>query len=95
MKGFLKIAGRLTLLGGPAVLEHRRRLRTNKASRSGRNARDLVLGTFGALTLHFESAALYPLAKKFHERRQGLPKTNTPAAAALRLSPPRFCSCWT
>jgi Fatty acid hydroxylase superfamily len=75
MKGFFKIVGLLTLVGGLAVLEHRRPLRASKESKARRNARNLTVATLGALTLHFaESPVLYPLARKVQKRRWGLLK---------------------
>jgi sterol desaturase/sphingolipid hydroxylase (fatty acid hydroxylase superfamily) len=75
MKGFLKIAGLLGLLGGLVVLEHRKPLRANKESKRRRNARNLTVAALAAATLHYaESPILYPLAKKVHERRWGLLK---------------------
>ena len=75
MKGFLKIAGLLGLLGGLVVLEHRRPLRAENESKPRRNIRNLAVAALGAATLHFvESPVLYPLAKKVHERRCGLLK---------------------
>ena len=60
MKGFFKIVGLLTVVGGLAVLEHRRPLRASKESKARRNARNLTVATLGALTLHFaESPVLY------------------------------------
>ena len=75
MKGFLKIAGLLGLLGGLVVLEHRRPLRAENESKPRRNIRNLAVAALGAATLHFvESPVVYPLAKKVHERRCGLLK---------------------
>jgi|SRR6516162_3982621 len=75
MKGFLKIAGLLGLLGGLVVLEHRRPLRAENESKPRRNIRNLAVAALGAATLHFvESPVVYPLAKRVHERRCGLLK---------------------
>jgi sterol desaturase/sphingolipid hydroxylase (fatty acid hydroxylase superfamily) len=75
MKGSLKVAGLLGLLGGLVVLEHRRPLRVEKESKPQRNTRNLTVAALAASTLHFvESPMLYPLAKKVHERRWGLLK---------------------
>jgi sterol desaturase/sphingolipid hydroxylase (fatty acid hydroxylase superfamily) len=75
MKGFLKIAGLLGLLGGLVVLEHCRPLRAENESKPRRNIRNLTVAALAAATLHFvESPVLYPLAKKVHERRCGLLK---------------------
>jgi len=75
MKGFFKIVGLLTLVGGLAVLEHRRPLRASKESKARRNARNLTVATLSALTLHFaESPVLYPLARQVQKRRWGLLK---------------------
>src|SRR6516225_1712135 len=75
MKGFFKIVGLLTVVGGFAVLEHRRPLRASKESKARRNARNLAVAALGALTLHFgESPLLYPLATQVQKRRWGLLK---------------------
>lgn len=75
MKGFLRLAGLLGLLGGLVFLEHRRPLRRQKEPKPRRNARNLAVAALGAVTLHFaESPVLYPLAKKVQERRWGLLK---------------------
>ncbi len=75
MKGLLKIAGLLGLLGGLVFLEHRRPLRAEKESKPRRNARNLTVAALAASTLHFaESPLLYPLAKRVQERRWGLLK---------------------
>jgi sterol desaturase/sphingolipid hydroxylase (fatty acid hydroxylase superfamily) len=75
MKGFLKIAGLLGLLGGLVLLEHRRPLRVEKESKPRRNARNLAVATLGTLTIHFaESPVLYPLSTKVQQRRWGLLK---------------------
>jgi sterol desaturase/sphingolipid hydroxylase (fatty acid hydroxylase superfamily) len=75
MKGFLKIAGLLGLLGGTVLLEQRRPLRPAKESKPRRNARNLAVAALGALTIHCaESPVLYPLAKRVQERRWGLLK---------------------
>jgi sterol desaturase/sphingolipid hydroxylase (fatty acid hydroxylase superfamily) len=75
MKGFFKIVGLLTVVGGFAVLEHRRPLRASKESKARRNARNLTVATLGALTIHFaESPVLYPLATQVQKRRWGLLK---------------------
>jgi len=92
MKGFFKIVGLLTVVGGLAVLEHRRPLRASKESKARRNARNLTVATLGALTLHFaESPVLYPLATRVQKRRWGLlkwlhlPRVLETAAAVLLL----------
>src|SRR5215472_5836450 len=73
MKGLLKIAGLLGLLGGLVLLERRRPLRAVKESKPRRNARNLAVATLGAMTIHFaESPLLYPLASTFQRRRWGL-----------------------
>jgi len=75
MKGFLKIAGILGLVGGLLYLERRRPLRAEKESKSRRTARNLAVATLGALTIHLaESPVLYPLAKKVENKRWGLLK---------------------
>ncbi len=75
MRGFLKIAGLLGLLGGLVFLEHRRPLRAEKEPKPRRNARNLTVAALAAATLHFgESPILYPLAKRVQERRWGLLK---------------------
>jgi len=73
MKGLLKIAGLLGLLGGLVLLERRRPLRAEKESKPRRNARNLAVATLGAMTIHFaESPLLYPLASTVQRRRWGL-----------------------
>ena len=75
MKGFLKIAGLLGLLGGFVLLEYRRPLRPAKESKPRRNARNLAVAALGAVTIHCaESPVLYPLARRVQERRWGLLK---------------------
>lgn len=75
MKGFLKIAGLLGLLGGLVFFEHRRPLRSEKESKPRRNARNLAVAALAAATLHIaESPILYPLAKRVQHRRWGLLK---------------------
>ena len=75
MRGFLKIAGLLGLLGGLVFLERRRPLREENESKPRRNARNLAVAALAAATLHVaESPILYPLAKRVQERRWGLLK---------------------
>ena len=75
MRGFLKIAGLLGLLGGLVFLEHRRPLREENESKPRRNTRNLAVAALAAATLHVaESPILYPLAKRVQERRWGLLK---------------------
>ncbi|HVH87798.1 MAG TPA: sterol desaturase family protein [Terriglobales bacterium] len=92
MKGLLKIAGLLGLLGGLIFVEHRNPLRREKESKGRRNSRNLAVATLGALTLHFaESPVLYPLAKRMQDRRWGvlkwlrLPRVLESAVAVLLL----------
>jgi len=75
MKGILKIAGLLGILGGLVFLECRRPLRAERESKVRRNARNTTVATLGALTIHFaESPIVYPLAKIVERRRWGLLK---------------------
>jgi len=75
MKGIFKIAGLLSILGGFVFLERRRPLRAERGSKTRRTARNTMVGTLGALTIHFaESPYVYPLAKIVERRRWGLLK---------------------
>src|SRR5438552_4050907 len=75
MKGFLKIAGFLGILGGIFFLERRRPLRSEKESKMLRNGRNLTVAALGALAIHFaESPVIYPLGKIVERRRWGLLK---------------------
>jgi sterol desaturase/sphingolipid hydroxylase (fatty acid hydroxylase superfamily) len=75
MKGFLKIAGFVGILGGIFFLERRRPLRSETESKTRRNERNLVVAALGALTIHFaESPIICPLAKIVERRRWGLLK---------------------
>jgi sterol desaturase/sphingolipid hydroxylase (fatty acid hydroxylase superfamily) len=73
MKGFLKLAGFVGLLGGLFWLERRRPLWSERESKTRRNGRNLAVAGLGALTIHFaESPITYPLAKIVERRRWGL-----------------------
>jgi sterol desaturase/sphingolipid hydroxylase (fatty acid hydroxylase superfamily) len=75
MKGFLKLAGFLGLLGGLFWLERARPLRGERESKTLRNGRNLAVAGLGALTIHFaESPITYPLAKIVERRGWGLLK---------------------
>src|SRR5260370_13024430 len=75
MKGFLKIAGLLGVVGGLVLLERRWRRRAEKESKARRNGRNLAIATLGGMTVHLaESPILYPLAKKVGSKRWGLLK---------------------
>ena len=75
MKGIVKIAGFLGILGGFFLLERRRPLRTETESKTRRNGRNLAVAGVGALAIHFaESPVIYPLAKIVQRRRWGLLK---------------------
>ena len=76
MKGFLKIAGFLGILGGFFLLERRQPLRSEKESKTRRNGRNLAVAALGALTIHFaESPVIYPLARVVERRGWGLLKS--------------------
>jgi len=92
VKGFLKIAGLLCVLGGFFLMERSRPLRPERESKTRRNGRNLAVATLGALTVHLaESPILYPLAKRVKSKRWGLlkwlrlPKIAETAMALLLL----------
>ena len=92
MKGLLKIAGLLGILGGLFLLERRCPLRAETESKARRNGRNLAVASLGALTIHFaESPVLYPLAKAVRRRRWGF-LNGCDCRAPSKLSPHYCCS---
>ena len=75
MKGVLKLAGLLGILGGFVYLERRRPLRPDKEAKVLRTGRNLAVAALGALTIYFaESPVVYPLAEIVERRRWGILK---------------------
>jgi sterol desaturase/sphingolipid hydroxylase (fatty acid hydroxylase superfamily) len=73
MKNFFRVVVSLGILAGLVLLERKRPLRRERESKLRHNARNLVVASLGALTVHLlEAPVVRPLARAVQRKRLGL-----------------------